>query len=187
VSKREDYLLRHVWRGIHRRCTSEKDSRYHRYGGRGITVCEEWNDFERFKNWSYSHDYHEGLTIERIDNDGPYSESNCKWATKKEQANNTKNNRIIEFEGKSHTIAEWSEITGIKQGTILKRIQLGWSAKEVLTKSVRGTLISFNGDTKSVAEWSMVTGLSENMILKRIKRGWDIKKALTKKSQRSSS
>lgn len=182
--KRTDYLLRHVWREMHRRCTSKKDQRYHRYGGRGITVCKEWDDFERFKSWSYACGYHEGLTIERIDNDGPYSESNCRWATKKEQANNTKNNKIIEFEGKFLTIAEWSEITGIKQGTIWKRIQLGWSAEDILTKNVRGTSITFNGVTKSLAEWSRITGFSENMILRRIKRGWTIEKALTKKSER---
>ena len=101
-----------------RRCNSPKDSHYELYGGRGIKVCDEWNNYENFKEWAYSNGYDEtakfgNCTIDRIDNDGDYSPENCRWVDRITQANNTSRNRYVEFEGQRLTIAEFARVMNI--------------------------------------------------------------------------
>ncbi len=131
-----------IWAGMNSRCSNKNIERYIDYGGRGITVCDEWkgeNGFQNFYDWAMSNGYREGLTIDRIDNSKGYSLDNCRWATAKEQANNRRTNRIIEFNGESHTSCEWAEIIGIDRNVIENRIDnLGWSIEKALTTKVRG-------------------------------------------------
>lgn len=97
-----------VWNGIKDRCLNNKKKNYKYYGGRGIKVCEEWkNDFLSFYNWAINNGYKEGLTIDRINNEGNYEPNNCRWATHKEQANNTRRNRYITYKGKRQSLANW--------------------------------------------------------------------------------
>lgn len=132
--------LYNIWRSMRQRCSNPKCINYHNYGGKGIKVCEEWQkDFSAFYKWATENGYKEGLTIDRKDVIGNYEPSNCRWSTYKEQANNKRNNRIIECKGISHTLGEWSEITGIKLATIWARLQKGWSVEKALeTKPVVG-------------------------------------------------
>ena len=91
-------------------------------------MCKEWeNDFLSFYNWAVFHGYKNNLTIERIDNNGNYEPSNCRWATRKEQANNTSKNTFISFNGESHTISQWSNKLGISAKTLSQRFRKGLS------------------------------------------------------------
>lgn len=131
--------LYRIWVDMKTRCTNPSWDHYDRYGGRGITVCEEWKkDFEKFRDWALSTGYKDDLTLDRRDNNGPYSPENCRWATVKEQAANRSSTRYLEFNGESHTMSEWSEITGIERLVIKNRIDvLHWSIEKALTTPVR--------------------------------------------------
>lgn len=133
-----------VWSGMRDRCNNENSRFYHRYGGRGIKVCDEWDSsYENFRNWAMNNGYDPTLpkgscTIERVDNDREYSPDNCVWTSSKKQCNNRGNNHIIEFGGESHTIAEWSELTGIRKDTLRRRICVyGWDVERALTEPPR--------------------------------------------------
>ena len=129
--------LYRIWANIKTRCYNSNIPNYKRYGGRGITMCEEWkNNFQSFYDWSMSHGYSDELTLDRIDNDGNYEPSNCRWVTMKEQDNHRSNNVILTLNGESHTIPEWSEILGIKQHVIRNRINRGWSVENTLMRKV---------------------------------------------------
>lgn len=126
-----------VWDSMLARTRNKKHKFFKDYGGRGISVCDEWQkDFLNFYEWAISNGYKEGLTLDRKNNDGNYCPSNCRWVTHKEQQNNKRNNHWLEVDGERHTIAEWSEKTGLKHSTILNRIRRGWG-KDILKKPRR--------------------------------------------------
>ncbi|MBQ7405302.1 MAG: hypothetical protein IJV90_02655 [Candidatus Methanomethylophilaceae archaeon] len=120
------------------RCYNPKVSNYHNYGRRGIAVCDEWlDDFQAFYDWAISHGYESGLSIDRIDNDGDYSPSNCQWATRTEQSNNTRTNKHLTYNGKTQTINQWARELNIGDGTLRTRLNLGWDVEKTLTTPVR--------------------------------------------------
>lgn len=131
--------IHNIWRGIKQRCYNSKRKSFVFYGGRGITMCDEWNnDFMSFYNWSMSNGYSDNLTIDRIDVNGNYEPNNCRWATKKEQMNNMRTNRLLTYNGETHTIAEWSDILNVGGKTLYSRLQKGWSVEKTLTTPFRG-------------------------------------------------
>ena len=115
-------LLYKVWRDIRTRCENPNSTAYHRYGGRGIEMCDEWKMFEKFKDWAIKSGYSKDLTIDRINNDVGYNPDNCRWVDWKTQGNNRSTNRNIEFNGHMHTIAEWARILGVNDSTLRSRI-----------------------------------------------------------------
>lgn len=125
--------LYEIWKSMRQRCSNPNNNRYHIYGEKGIVVCKAWNRFENFFRWAMKNGYKDDLTIDRIDNCKNYEPSNCRWVTQKTQQNNRSNNRYIVYKGNSHTLGEWSDITGIKLATIWARLNSGWSAERALT------------------------------------------------------
>lgn len=126
--------LHGIWKNMRRRCYNPSDSNYKDYGARGIKVCAQWFEYEVFRDWSLANGYNDSLTIDRIDYDGDYSPDNCRWADKFTQANNTRGNHFLEYNGEIHTIAEWSRITGIPYHRLKDRInKLGWDIERALT------------------------------------------------------
>lgn len=135
-TKNKFYL---AWMNMRRRCNGDKhmkDSQH--YVDRGIKYCEEWNDFKNFFN-DMSETYIEGLSLERIDNNVGYSKKNCRWATSKEQANNTMRNRRITINGITKNLSQWIEESGINSSTVRQRFyvykwpiekSLGFNKKE---------------------------------------------------------
>ena len=129
-----DSRLYHIWRTMKARCVDTNSHKYHAYGGRGITICYEWlNSFESFYDWAMANGYREDLSIDRIDNDDNYEPSNCRWESAKEQANNTRANRNIEYNGESHTLAEWADIKGLTKSALHHRLSRGWSISDALS------------------------------------------------------
>lgn len=123
------------------RCYNATHDRYKDYGARGIVVCDEWlNDFTVFYDWAMNNGYKENLTIDRIDVNGNYEPSNCRWVTSKEQQRNTRYNRNYTINGKTHCITEWCEILGINRNMVYTRINRGWT--------VENALLTPNGDVK---------------------------------------
>lgn len=122
-----------------RRCYNPNSEKYNIYGGRGITICDEWlNDPAAFVQWAIEHGgLDERLTIDRIDNNGPYSPENCRFTTPKQQQRNLRTNRVLEYNGESHCMAEWAEILGINYGTLSNRIHSGWPIEKALTTPVK--------------------------------------------------
>lgn len=110
------------WQGMKGRCYNPNDPRFDRWGGRGIEVCEEWrNSFESFYEWALANGYKENLTIDRIDNDGDYTPSNCRWATQQEQSRNRSSNINITIGNATKTLTEWCEIFELPYKTIVAR------------------------------------------------------------------
>lgn len=126
------------------RCYSETSHAYHNYGGRGITACDEWlgeYGYNHFRDWAYANGYDPEAprgqyTLDRIDVNGNYSPENCRWVDMQVQANNTRYNVRIEYNGETHTLAEWGRITGIGRKNIRGRLQYGWSVERALTEPV---------------------------------------------------
>lgn len=122
-----------IWKCIKARCNKPSHDAFERYGGRGITICERWeNSFDNFlsdmgERPSSSH------SIDRINNDIGYNKDNCRWATRIEQSRNTSKNVFIEHNGKRMCVVEWSELLGINSSTICNRLRKGWSVEKALS------------------------------------------------------
>lgn len=175
-----------VWSNMKTRCYNKSNRAYKDYGGRGIKICDEWLDFENFYNWAIANGYDENAehgecTIERADVNGDYDPSNCRFITIEEQAANKRSNVILNFNGKSQTLAQWSRETGIDQDTLSARLKRGYSVEDALTKStdIYKYYATFNGITKPVKEWCEEMGMPYKTVAYRVKHGMKPEEALT--------
>lgn len=123
-----------AWMAMRMRCTQSAHKEYHRYGGRGITVCERWAIFANFLEDMGERP--QGREIDRINNDGNYEPANCRWATHKEQMRNMSRNRILTLDGRSQTLADWADEAQLNYGTLRTRLRLGWPLRRALSEPV---------------------------------------------------
>lgn len=123
------------WTSMIGRCRNHRRLDYPRYGGRGIRVCDRWMSFELFLKDMGSRPSSDH-SLDRIDNAGDYEPNNCRWATRFEQQNNCRSNRIIKHDGKEQTLAQWSRVTGIGSTTLRSRLNRGWPVSKALTEPV---------------------------------------------------
>lgn len=124
----------YAWRSMRARCSNPKNASFAHYGGRGIQVCPEWSSFDQFV--ADMGEVPNGLTLDRIDNDGNYEPMNCRWVSIKEQLNNQRRNRRIEFNGEVKTLAQWAEHLGVRHDTLSRRL-----SRMAIDKALRPGLI----------------------------------------------
>ena len=165
-----------LWGSMQQRCTNPNSYVYPRYGGRGITMCKRWMD-------SYADfiadigEQHEGMTLERIDNDKGYEPNNVRWATRKEQANNRATNIVITWGGLTMTLKQWAEHLGWKYGLLTGRWSRGKRDKELFAppKWERGKLVEFEGEFRALSEWVKVLGINYQTLKWRLNNGKDLR------------
>lgn len=168
------------------RCLNPKRHNFKFYGGRGITICERWNVFDHFLG-----DMGErppGMTLDRIDNSGPYSPENCRWSSSKEQARNRRSSHLIDYLGETRTLAGWCEELGLEYRPTLLRITVhGWSVERAFTeplhpsrrwRSSSSRMVTIGGVTRSVKEWGEVSGIGDKFRA-RLNAGWEPERALS--------
>ncbi len=137
--------LYRVWAGIKNRCNNPNSSNYKYYGAQNITMCEEWEkSFEVFEKWALDSGYDESAkpqvcTLDRIDNESGYSPDNCRWTDHTHQCNNQKSNRLFEYNGVIHTMAEWAKIFKMNYSTLRARIRKGMNFEDAINKPTRHT------------------------------------------------
>ena len=165
-----------------RRCTDPHNRQFPGYGGRGITVCDEWkNSYEEFRDWAMQNGYSPNLQIDRINNDMGYSPNNCRFVDKVANANNKSNNRMETYAGVTDTLANLCRKFGAKYQNVSARLRNGYSIEEAFERPYRKQEIkdlSINGVAKPIGEWCGEYGIPANVVRERIRHGWMPEKAL---------
>lgn len=162
------------WKEMKRRCYNPKYREYYLYGGRGIVICERWRtSFVNFLADMGPKPFPEA-TIDRVDYNGNYEKSNCRWATKLEQGQNTRKVRLITYNGETLCLREWARRVGITKHTLSVRLERGWPLEKALTTGSTSTsnMLTHDGETLCVAEWARKTGIKEVTLRWRVAQGW---------------
>lgn len=160
------------------RCRDKKDPNY---GGRGVKVAPEWEDFEVFlrdvgPRPSLEH------SLDRFpDNDGDYVPGNVRWATTSQQARNRRTNVIIEYRDEKRTLVEWAEVLGLNLVMLRNRYRDGWTPERIFETPHRSVMLTFRGKTESLVYWSKKLKIDRTTILWRLRHGWPVEETLSKK------
>lgn len=188
--------LNYIFSAMKKRCYSPNCKAYKSYGGRGITICDEWRNPEKvsikgtksnnvtkgfvaFKEWALNNGYADNLTIDRIDVNKGYSPENCRWATPKEQQNNLRNNVMITYKGHTKTLAQWCEELNVDYQLAHHRLQRNWSVEKTFeTKANKGLpLITYKGKTQTVKQWSKELDIKYRTVYDRLSKKWTVEEA----------
>lgn len=128
--------LNKVWRNMKDRCYNPNNKRYTHYGGRGIAVCEAWKgSYVVFRDWAISAGYKNGLSLDRINNDGNYDPSNCRWADGVSQNNNFSRNKLLTHNGETMSLSQWAKKTGIHRNTLDYRVNRGMDIEMIMANT----------------------------------------------------
>lgn len=166
-----------IWQLMKRRCNSPTCKSYKDYGERGISICDEWNDFRNFKRWALEHGYADNLTIERIDVDGNYCPENCTWITIQQQERNRRNTVWITYDGQRMCITEACRLAGISVAGVRKREANGMDITEAIIKKNAQSENSLRQKVKKL-------GLKYSTVYQRINQlGWSEERALSEPSR----
>jgi hypothetical protein len=162
-----------TWRHIKDRCLNKNVDCYKYYAGRGITMCEEWKKFENF--YADMGERPEGMTLDRIDNEKGYYKENCRWATKKEQQNNTRRTKLFTYQGKTQSMKMWAEELGFPYEKFRARLKRGKTFEEALeNKSQKRKYYEFNGESLTAMEWANKYNLKYNTVAHYFRKGKSI-------------
>lgn len=174
-----------TWRGMKARCERPSHHKYHRYGGRGIVVCRRWkrsfNNFLADMGCKPSPQH----SIDRIDNDGNYEPSNCRWATQLEQQNNTQRTVLLTYQGKTQSAALWAREKNVSRKTLNTRLKRGWSIEQSLETNPADTFITHNGRTQKLTQWAREMGCNASLLRYRV-RNWPLERAMTERPRKKS-
>ena len=157
-----------IYRGIKNRCFNKNDYHYKWYGEKGITICDEWlNNYKSFEIWSLENGYQDNLSIDRIDNNGNYEPSNCRWVSHKIQCNNRKTNHLLTINGETKTITEWAEKNRIDRKVIERRIKKGITGEDLLKqpaykKDLR-KIMQLTLDNKPIKIWNSLKEINDEL------------------------
>lgn len=157
LTEKQRHILQQKLCDMKRRCYNSEEKFYKDYGGRGIKVCDEWMDkkegHRNFQKWAVENGWEEGRSIDRIDVNGNYEPSNCRWATPEEQANNRRNNNYVKINGVTKTTSEWARQIGISQNAFTGRINSGWTEEELLKPKFKPLKMSKAEMAKEIRAW----------------------------------
>lgn len=157
LTEKQRHILQQKLCDMKRRCYNPEEKFYKDYGGRGIKVCDEWMDKKEghgnFQKWAVENGWEEGRSIDRIDVNGNYEPSNCRWATPEEQANNRRNNNYVTINGVTKTTSEWARQIGISQNAFTGRINSGWTGEELLKPKFKPLKMSKAEMAKEIRAW----------------------------------
>lgn len=179
----EKYEVRMRWASMMDRCENPTNQRYSDYGGRGISVCSEWEDFREFYRWAIDNGLEKGKFLDRIDNNGPYSPENCRYVSQKENSRNTRRSKMITIFNETKNVTSWADDSRCRTtlSAFRQRLLDGWEPEKALTTGDPHSILGF-GEYKRVSEWSK----DERCIvpLSTVKdryysRGWNIEDAIT--------
>jgi hypothetical protein len=179
--KREDNPIYSIWKNMRSRCNNPNNQHYHSYGGRGIKICSEWDDFDQFVI-DMGDNFSRELSLDRIDVNKGYSPENCRWATLEEQANNKRNSLKLFYRGEYYTEAQLAKATGVKRTTIQLRRSNGWSVEEMVNGKEcleKYRDITYKGTTyKSLEAVAKAFNIEPNTFRYRIRKGLTIEQAI---------
>ena len=173
-----------IYRAMLNRCYNSATKSYHRYGGRGITVCSRWRaSFVNFYQ-DMGPRPSEHMTLERKDNDGNYCKSNVVWATVQQQSWNRGNNLRLTYRGQTKALVEWCSILNLDWDRVWLRLKIGWTVEDAFTIPRGGRrkvskMLTYQGVTLNIADWSRRLGVKSISLSKRLEMGWSVERTLS--------